>query len=454
MGNAWGRNARKVVLAMIIGCTIGGAFSTSAIASSDDRPLLGETDASNENGVATPLDVRNEDTYTLAYSDAADTGSFGELMEAATLVGAELRTVVFEGQSGVGQLVVIEGDTEDTVADRAAELFADASTAVPSLTGGLVVAQQPLPATVNVDGTSLTLTQDSTAEGVAAPRAMTPAAPSPGGIRYSNWDGYKVTKGWPGYSATNEWDAYFPFTYRSEGWNQNRCTLLVNNICQRTTQRSQLIQSIMWTGGSHPYYWPAEDEWGFEFGSAMYNYSLCGSVSDPLYAPGWWLNPDYAEWATNVPLEAQPYQDVNRQFDECQTTTHELGIRYPTLLGGGTEYLYVVSSPRNSYRYNSTYSAAFQAVHNDCPAGTARDWLTHCMGLNELVNFPYGQQSATVINASRYFTFPNCARMYSGWASPIQWFSGQSKEMPLPMQTPWETTTSSFYDRCFSNDWR
>jgi len=397
------------------------------------------------------LDVTDSNAYTVTF-DNADAGSFQLLESAATEIGAELRTITFEGETGVGQLVVLEGDTTESVTARATQLFAGASTQVPPIVGGLVYSDHQISGLLETEGNLLKISQDSVIS-ESYNSTLLHSLPPIGGVRYSHWDGYKKIKGWPGYSSANDWDAYFPFTYRIEGYNINRCTVLVSQVCLSTAPYAALAQSIKWDGGSHNWYWPEEENWGFEFGAALYNYTLCGSVSDPNFSPGWWLNPTYIEWATNVPIDAAPYQDVNREFDECQTTTHELGIRYPTRLIAGYEYIYYVNSARNSHRTSSTYSSAFQAVHNDCPPGTARDWLTHCMGLNEWVNFPHGSQSATVINAANYFTLPGCARMYAGWSKPLRWFNGQYKEMPWPMDAPFADPSLSFFDGCFTNDW-
>ncbi|TXK18591.1 hypothetical protein [Homoserinibacter sp. GY 40078] len=397
-----------------------------------------------------------EVVYRLDIPDATDL-SMSQLKEAASVVGVELRTVIFEGEEGVGQLMVVDGDTAETLESRAQQLFLDVDAEVPPIAGALVAAPTSLhEGAIMIGATSVELHRgSSTARTTATPSTASIDLPPVGGARFTNWGGYvpHVTNGWPGWLSQNDWDAYFPFTYRAEGFNINRCVQLVAGECLQTAKRAVLTQSIIWTGGSHTAYWPDSQNWGFEFGSAMYNYSLCGGAGSPTFTPGWWLNPVYAEWSTNVPSDAMPYQDVNREFDDCQTTTHELGIRYPSLLVAGAEYIYSVSSARNMYRPSSTYSASFQAVHDDCPPNTARDWLTHCMGLNELIDFPYGRQSATVINASNDFTFPGCARMYAGWAHPLSWFNGNYQEVPVPMGAPYDPSDLSFYDGCFSNDW-
>lgn len=435
---------RLSAVAAFLGCMILVASPLPA-SGADEAPV--DEDPPSE--IASTLDVTSDDVYTLAYSDPrATVGSYDELEAAAVLVGAELQTVIFEGDTGVGQLAVADEDTAETVASRASQIFADADTATPPITGGLVTTKQSVPDEVVIGDATLTLSQEAV---TGTSPISSVALPPAGGSRFRTWEGYQPIKGWPGYNAVNEWAEYFPFTYRYEAFNLNRCTRLVSGVCQATAPWAKLIQTIEWTGGSHNYYWPDEAEWGFEFGSAMYNYSLCGPVGST--SPGWWLNPVYTDWATNVPIDAQPYQDVNREFDTCGTTTHELGIRYPSFLIAGAEYSYVVSAARNVYRSSSTVSAAFQAVHNDCPPGTARDWLTHCMGLNEFIAFPHGQQSATVINVSRNFVMPGCARMYAGWERPLQWFNGHSKEVPVAMDAFWDPPNASFFDNCFYNDW-
>ncbi|WP_147305467.1 hypothetical protein [Subtercola boreus] len=392
-------------------------------------------------------DITDENVYSLSFSGDKESGSLEELMAAASLVDSDIKTVVYEGDGGVGQLVLIEGDTSTTVLERADELFASAKTDTPPLTGGLVVASHPLPAEVATDTSTFSISQDSTDPSAARQAPAAAALPAPDGPRYVNWDGYKAIKGWPGYNSVNEWEGFYPFSYRGEGFNLNRCVQLVNGTCQRTTPRANLVQSIVWTGGSHVAYWPDEPNWGFEFGASVYNYAACGVA-------GFWLNPAYAEWATNVPVAAQPYQDTNRLFDDCSSMSHEMGIRYPHQLIAGAEYVYSLSTERNPSRSSSVFSAAFQAVHNDCLPGTIRERLTDCMGLSgDSYAFPYGDQSETVVNSSRNLTLPGCTRMYSGWARPLRFANGGAMEVPTPMTAPFGSPSASSWDTCFSNDW-
>lgn len=246
-------------------------------------------------------------------------------------------------------------------------------------------------------------------------------------------------------AAVNDWPSYFPSDWRAEGFNINRCTNYSNGTCHSTMPVAVLSQQISWMGDHTPSAWPSSD-WGLEFGVALYNFNRCPNENTVNYGEQWWLNytpiDGYINWTSGFPSFDDAYLDDNRLFDACGLLSHELGVRYPSNLVAGASYGFTLSAPRNTARPSSTFSAAFQAVHDDCIG----DWAhrTDCMGLWN-VAWPYsGAQSATVVNVSRYLSLPGCARMHDKWTDPITFGNGTSRLLPAPL---------NYYDTCFSNDW-
>lgn len=373
------------------------------------------------------MDDAGGDPYLVSIERGSSPASVADLIAVASSIGGTLITVRFEGPQGVGELAVTSGDNAEVLEATAVELFAAVNSVVPPVAGGIVIVSTPLSGgQISVAGVTATATQ------VEDTTPMSSKSFSPNAQSKSNTEASTVP---------NDWSSWFPSDWRAEARTVNRCTNYssTQGRCSSTVQLASLNQTIMWTGGNSPTVWPSTS-WGFEFGVDLKNYSLCNS--SPSSTPGWWLNPSYYEWATNVPASAKPYLDNNRLFDPCESMSHELGIRYPGVLTAGASYIFNASTQRNTYRSSSTYSAQFQIVHDDCLLGQNP---TDCMGLNQNIAFPYaGDQSETVVNINRYLSFPNCARMHDSWSAPVNWSNGTSKLMPAPL---------NYYDSCLGNDW-
>lgn len=379
-----------------------------------------------------PATASTEPDAPYVYQLESDGGevSLKAVQSTAENFHAELVTVDFDGESGKGRVVVLDGDTNETIEWHANELFDSVNAEVPPITGGLVHSDTPIATgAIEVDGAAMTVTQ------VDMPKSPTPtqgAAIPPAGQPGDSSRQMETS------AVVNDWSSWFPSDWRAEGWNMNRCTNFSNGVCKTKIQLASLKQTIQWSDGHSPALWPST-EWGFEFGVSLSNYSFCDD--DPDYTPGYWLNPGYYEWATDV--NASAYLDDNRAFDTCGRMSQEMGIRSPERLFPGNTYTFVISAPRNQYRTESAYSAQFQAVHDDCYGPW--DYYTDCMGLNQNVAWPFGgHQSETVVNVTRFFQFPRCARMHDKWKDPVEWGNGSAKQMPAPL---------NYSDSCFANDW-
>ncbi|MFB2598050.1 hypothetical protein ACEXQE_09685 [Herbiconiux sp. P17] len=370
-------------------------------------------------------DVSEEygDLYNITISEDAIEPSYQDLNDVAATLGSTLVAVKFDGDAGVGQVVLVKGETLETFETHAAALFETVNADVPPIVGGVVESAQPITeATVEA------------ARGTFDVEAM-PEPQSSADIEQAA----EATSGALAAAVSNDWSPYFPSDWRAEAVNLNRCTWRYNGDCWEWLQLATLTQSITWSDDHSPSLWPSS-EWGFEFGVALHNYSYCDD--NPDYAQGYWLNAGLYEWGTNMG-GANVYADDNRAFDDCGVLSHELGVRSPQNLTAGYQYAWTVAAPRNPDRPDNSYSAQFQAVHDDCIG----DWSNYadCMGLNQNITWPFGgDRSETVINIDRGFLFPKCSRMHDKWSAPRQWSNGGAILMPAPL---------NYYDTCFSNDW-
>lgn len=394
-------------------------------------PLSAET-ASADSVDKAAIDASGELQYLVTIDQPSQPVSVADILEAASSIEGTVNAVRFEGEQGVGELFVASDDTAEVIEAAAIDLFASVNSDVPPIAGGIVSTATPMTDDeAAVFGAIATVTRIEDSE----PLQSSPKSSKSGSSSSQNRSNAQAS------TIPNDWSPWFPSDWRAEARTVNRCTNYssAQGRCLSTIQLASLNQTITWSGSNSPAAWP-NSSWGFEFGVDLKNYTLCNS--SPSSTPGWWLNPSYYEWATNVPAAAKPYLDKNRLFDPCESMSHELGIRYPGLLTSGASYIFNASTQRNVYRSSSTYSAQFQAVHDDCLAGQN---LTDCMGLNQNVAFPYaGDQSETVVNINRYLSFPNCVRMHDSWSAPISWGNGSSRLMPAPL---------NYYDSCLSNDW-
>ena len=419
----WGHAMRKKIVGS-------GAILALAITSVMLLASPGETSAFATETI--PGESETATAYELEVDDP--TGgpvTLDDLQSVAEDFGGTVRAVTYSGESGSGRLTPAPGESAQALAERAADMFADAGTVAPPISGALIDTASPVPEAASARGLDVTASELG---GPTAHRADRSATAT------DQLDAANVT-------VVNDWPSYFPSDWRAEGYNGLRCTRFVNNTCQSRIQVAKLIQSVSWMDDHTPASWPSQD-WGLEFGVALYNPNRCPNDNTVNYGQKWWLNAQYTvvdgypEWTSNLPGIADAYLDDNRLFDPCSTLSHELGVRYPGYLTAGASYIFTVSSPRYTPNPTSTFSAAFQAVHDDCFG----DWAnrTDCMGLFNIA-WPYsGAQSATVVNATRNLSFPNCVRMHDKWAAPLTFANGTSRLMPAPL---------SYYDTCFSNDW-
>lgn len=361
-----------------------------------------------------------------------------ELLAAAAAVDGTLRLLRFEGESGVGEVVVADGITAETLNRQVVDLFERVDTAVPPLVAAILLAERAPDAgalsSVGLGATVRPLGEDANGDDLLEASRQQPESATKPAIH-----GEASATTMAAATAVNDWSPYFPADWRAEGFNMNRCTNYSGGVCHTSIQVASLIQNVRWMDDHRPDLWPS-DRFGLEFGVSLKNYSFCDD--DPGYTPGYWLNPDYYEWATGVPASAVPYLDTNRFSDACESLSHDLGVRYPHGLVAGATYGFTLTTERNVYNHSSTYDAAFQAVYDDC-SDLGLSPSTDCMGLTN-PPFPWGQRSATVVNVARYFSFPKCARMHDKWSAPIEWANGGRILLPAPLD---------YYDRCFSNAW-
>ncbi|MGA1829029.1 hypothetical protein [Microbacterium sp.] len=407
-----------------------------ALASMTMAGVVGNSPAQ---AVEDPEPSPSSEPYEIQLEQPADEAiESRDLLEAAEAVSGTLQLLRFEGEEGVGEMVVAEGISAEELDRQAVDLFERVGTTVPAVASAIILSEAPLDAAdlaaAGLAGTVQLLEQETdgfdllteaSAESESDSAVSRGASESPAVAAVA--------------AVVNDWSPYFPADWRAEGFNMNRCTNYSGGTCHSTIQAASLSQSVRWMDDHRPNLWPSS-RFGLEFGVALKNYSFCDA--DPAYTPGYWLNPDYYEWSTGVPASAVPYLDTNRLSDACGSMSHELGVRYPSGLIAGATYGFTVTTKRNIYNSSSTYDASFQAVYDNCTdlgVGTSTD----CMGLTN-PSFPWGQRSATVVNTSRYFSFPKCARMHDKWTAPIQWANGGSVLMPAPL---------NYYDSCFSNSW-
>lgn len=371
--------------------------------------------------------------------EAAEVGSdltIQDVFNLSEAQGAVLTSIGFAGAEGAGRIAVYPADNSSTVLENAVQLFIASSTAVPRISDFTVSvgSERPAPA-FNLGGNALNVISfpgsSALTQGVQAGPSLQDTAANLGEMSAPRKQA-KVT-------IPNDWPAYFPWDWRNEARNVLRCTQYASGKCWSTAPRATLTQSVRWAGSAGtPVPWPFAD-WGFEFGVTLTNSAMCSPATS---YQGWWLGSNYAEWSTNVPSSAGPYFEGNRLFDDCANMSHQVGIRDPQLLIQGYQYSFTVSAPRNTAQLSTRFIAYYQAVHDDCTVGLS---LTDCMGLNTAIAWPYATiQSAPVVNASRNFTVPGCARMYRGWTAPVRWNNGASYNLSAPL---------SFSDTCLSNDY-
>lgn len=361
-----------------------------------------------------------------------------KLLKAADLVEGKLHRLRFEGEEGVGEVVVADGIDPEHLSRQAVDLFNQVNADVPPIVAAIVLSDGSLDDRVltaaGVNAAVRPVAIDEHLQSALADHAIVSDDSSEAGNAQDAVGLNAATT-----TVVNDWSAYFPADWRAEGYNMNRCTNYSGGVCHSSIQAARLTQNVRWMDDHNPGLWPS-NRFGLEFGVALKNYSFCDE--NPGYTPGYWLNPDYDEWATGVPASAVPYLDTNRLSDACENLSHELGVRYPGGLYAGATYGFTLTTKRNVYTSSSTYDASFQAVYDNC-TDLGLGASTDCMGLTN-PSFPWGQRSATVVNTTRYFSFPKCARMHDKWNAPVQWSNGGSILMPAPL---------SYYDTCFSNSW-
>lgn len=383
-------------------------------------------------------------SFDVTFDAANGPVGFDDVQGFSTALGAELKAISFSGAAGMGELSVLETDTPETLEYEAEALFRSVNADVPPVIGATIEAARPLGgARVDVEGITATI--------VEAPEpALSQERTFPSNSSRLPGEELSVDTSPSSLSASvvNDWPRWFPSDWRAEGYNLNRCTHLSNGTCVGSQRVAALTQSVVWMDDHTPTAWPSPD-WGLEFGVALYNYSRCPNSTTVNYGEKWWLNPDYVDWSTNLLESASPgaeiqevYLDDNRWFDDCAVLTHEIGVRRPASLTAGYTYSFTVRAPRNTMSPDSSFSAAFQAVHDDCIG----EWSNRsdCMGLWN-TPWPYsGPQAVTVVNASRHLLFPNCHRMHDKWDAPLSWVNGGNRFMPAPL---------NYWDTCFYNDW-
>jgi len=386
--------------------------------------------------------------FALRIIDPSENVLIPDLLDLAKSKNFEVQTISFSGEQGVGQIEVIPGEPTDVLAARTTELFRSANTEVPALVGAVVSAPiDQAPGEVEANGFIVDL------QPVSEELAFTPSLPigEPASTSDAEPRSMSLTLApapAPAPAAAtavataagpNDWPAYFPGDWRNEARNMTRCTYYANQRCWSSVQRSNLIQSITWTGTAGTSVPWSFNDWGFEYGATLSNPAMCSTSTS---YQGWWLGGNYSEWSTSVPESAGPYVEGNRLFDDCDKMSHEVGIRDPQMLIQGYQYTFSLNSPRNSAQASTKLSAHYQVLHDDCTLGIA---LTDCMGLNTNITWPYSTvQSTVVVNSTRKFTVPGCARMYRNWLAPIQWANGSSRLLSSPL---------GYYDTCLSNDY-
>lgn len=415
--NSW----KLVVVCAALGALVaGGAVPTAA-----------QAETSTTSGVADTA------LFALSIIDPSDSVPIVDVLDLAESKDLEVKTIAFSGEEGVGQVELIPGEPVDMLAARTTDLFRNSNADVPPVVGAVVSAPRDLvTGELQASGFSVDL------QPIADESSFTPSLPADDSVSAPE----VAARSTPATGATaaaaaspNDWATYFPGDWRNEARNMVRCTYYANGKCWSTAQRAYLNQSVKWTGTAGTAVpWPFAD-WGFEYGVTLTNAAMCNSST--AYQ-GWWLGSNYSEWSTSVPASAGPYVEGNRLFDDCDKMSHEVGIRDPQLLIQGYQYSFTVSAPRNTAQSSTKFSAHYQVLHDDCAPGVA---LTDCMGLNTNITWPYSTaQSAIVVNSTRNFTVPGCARMYRNWSAPVQWSNGTSKLLASPL---------GYYDSCLSNDY-